>query len=137
MATPKFIKQGDLRGLENTEETKQPWNGPSAEVMLALAMQQPGAKMRVHGVKFQCAGCLAEGHDKSRDNACVFLDGRFSCAVGGAQHRKAIAEQLNIPEVVVVKPRPPVTSTYEVKPRPPLTGYEVKPRPPLPARRSI
>ena len=102
MSDPAFIKPGDLRGTENTgEEAKAPWNGPDAATMIALALKMPGAKQRQHGVKFQCAGCAAEGHDKSMDNACLFLDGRFSCAhTPGPAHRAMIAESLNIPIVV-------------------------------------
>lgn len=113
---PDFITQGDKRGLENTDDIKQPWSGPDAFVMVALAMKQPGAKLRRHGIKFQCAGCVAEGHDKSMDNACVFNDGRFSCAVGGAAHRAAIAKQLNIPITVAARPSPS-PSKLDVEPR--------------------
>jgi hypothetical protein len=118
MTRPDFIPH-DKRGLENTDDVKQPWSGPDASVIIGLAMKQPGAKARRHGIKFQCAGCVAEGHDKSRDNACVFNDGRFSCAVGGAAHRAAIAKQLNIPEVL---PTPSSAPTGPFRARPPLDG---------------
>jgi hypothetical protein len=110
-ADPGFIKPGDRRGLENTDEAPKVWRGPDAATMLELALKQPGAKRRQHGVKFQCAGCVAEGHDKSMDNACVFNDGRFSCAHSGAPHRAAIAAQLNIP-IVPVKQAPLATGKF-------------------------
>ena len=111
MSDPSFIKAGDKRGLENTTEAPKAWRGPNAEAMLELALKRPGAKRRVHGIKFQCAGCVAEGHDKSMDNAIVFLDGRFSCAHSGALHRAAIAASLDIP-ITTVKQAPLSTGTF-------------------------
>lgn len=92
-ARPKFMAAGDLRGVP----AEEPWEGPSADEILRRAQEQPGARMRRNGIKFQCSGCVAEGHDKSRDNAIVYLDGRWGCAVGGQPHRRAIATQLRIP----------------------------------------
>ena len=140
MTQPLWIKSGDLRGTENTEETKTAWNGPSAEIMLALAAQQPGARMRQFGIKFRCDGCHLEGHDRSMDNACVFLDGRFSCAHSGQAHRRAIATQLNIPKIAPPsRPTRPVRKNLTVKQRPtlPMNGerLDIKPRQPLPTRR--
>ena len=73
-------------------------NGPSPDVQryLDAALRQPGAKRRGSGVKFQCAGCLAEGHDHHRDNAVVWASGRWGCAVGGRAHNAAIARQLGV-----------------------------------------
>jgi hypothetical protein len=90
---PAYIASDDRRGVPSEE----PWEGPSADVLLQRALEQPGARRRRNGIKFQCAGCVAEGHDKSRDNAIVYLDGRWGCAVGGAAHRRAIATQLRVP----------------------------------------
>ena len=57
------------------------------------ALRQPGATRRAFGIKFQCAGCVDEGHDQHRDNACVFEDGTYGCAVNPA-HREAIGRAL-------------------------------------------
>jgi hypothetical protein len=47
------------------------------------ALQQPGAVVRNTGlIKFQCPACRTEGHDRHQDNACLFGDGSFGCAVG-------------------------------------------------------
>jgi hypothetical protein len=73
----------------------RPWFGPSADELLARALKQPGARKRRQGVKFQCPGCRAEGHDRSRDNAFIRLDGRWGCAVNDA-HRRAIGEALGV-----------------------------------------
>ena len=127
MNDPSFIKSGDKRGTENTDEAPKVWRGPSAEVMIELAMLQPGAKRRVIGVKFACSACQAEGHDKSKDNACVFLDGRFSCAhTPGPTHRAMIAAQLNIP--IVAQQRLPVVQG-DFGTRPPLDGPVAERRP--------
>lgn len=90
------------RNTTRTEGKDTTWDGPEAEELLRLAMEQPGGQRRSTGVKFQCPGCRDEGHDRHMDNACVFLDGRWGCAVN-ANHRGAIAEALgvivNIPDV--------------------------------------
>jgi Bifunctional DNA primase/polymerase, N-terminal len=78
------------------------WDGPPAEELLRRAMQQPGASRRSTGVKFQCPGCCAEGHDEHKDNAFVRLDGRFGCAYDAdhlADHRRAIADALDVSNV--------------------------------------
>ncbi len=63
--------------------------------IIAAALRQPGAKRRASGlIKFQCAGCLEEGHDHHHDNGAVFPDGRWGCAVGSLAHRAAIGRQL-------------------------------------------
>lgn len=88
---PDWLVPGDRRG---TEEAVAPeWTGPSAEELLGRALLQPGARRRSHGVKFQCPGCRAEGHDKTRDNALVGLDGRWGCAIN-PEHKRAIGEAL-------------------------------------------
>jgi hypothetical protein len=51
------------------------------ESLRASALQQPGAVRRDAGIKFQCPGCSAEGHDSHEDNAIVFNDGTWGCAV--------------------------------------------------------
>jgi hypothetical protein len=71
------------------------WTGPAAEELVRLAMRQPGARPRSYGVKFQCPGCRAEKHDAHMDNAIVFLDGRWGCAVNSG-HGRAIGEALGI-----------------------------------------
>ena len=63
------------------------------ERLEAVALQQPGAVRRHHGVKFQCHGCAAEGHDQHQDNACFFTTGQWGCALSKA-HWRAIGEQL-------------------------------------------
>jgi hypothetical protein len=92
---PKFITHGATAGLEDIEEERK-WDGPTAEQILDRARTQPGARQRRNGIKFQCAGCRDEGHDKSRDNAIVYLDGKWGCAVGGKEHSRAIARQLGV-----------------------------------------
>jgi hypothetical protein len=69
------------------------WDGPSLTEVLFRASQQPGAKRRRNGIKFQCPGCRKEGRDKSKDNALVQHDGRWGCAVD-QRHRRDIAEVL-------------------------------------------
>jgi hypothetical protein len=56
---------------------------------------QPGARRRGGRVKFQCPGCRSEGHDKSKDNATVFEDGRWGCALDRA-HKGAISLALGV-----------------------------------------
>jgi len=97
---PSFIAEGDRTGVDFEDETT--WDGPSSEELLRRARQQPGARERSSGVKFQCPGCRAEGHDRHQDNACVFLDGRWGCAVDSA-HSRAIGEALG---VVTAEPVP-------------------------------
>ncbi len=78
---------------------EEEWEGPPPEELLRRAMEQPGAKHRSYGVKFQCPGCRAEGHDKHKDNALVGSDGRWGCAFASntaaeADHKQAIGEAL-------------------------------------------
>jgi Bifunctional DNA primase/polymerase, N-terminal len=48
----------------------------------AAALQQPGARRRVSGeVKFACPACRAGGWDKPMDNARLFRNGSWGCAV--------------------------------------------------------
>jgi hypothetical protein len=83
------------RPSKNDEAPPEP--SPDAPQHIAAALRQPGAKRRANGsVKFQCAGCLAEGHDKHRDNAIVWASGKFGCAVGGRAHNRAIWRQLDV-----------------------------------------
>jgi hypothetical protein len=91
---PDYIKVGDTRGQPEAEK----WDGPSPTELLFRASQQPGAKRRRNGVKFQCPGCRAEGHDNSKDNAIVYLDGRWGCAVD-PEHKKSIGAELGMHEV--------------------------------------
>lgn len=70
-----------------------PWDGPPVAEILQRALSQPGAKRRRFGIKFQCPGCRAEGHDRSRDNAIVYDDGRWGCAVS-RDHTRDIGEEL-------------------------------------------
>jgi hypothetical protein len=69
------------------------WGGPPIEVLLQRAQQQPGAKVRSRGVKFQCPACDRAGADRSRDNAMVWNDGRWGCCIDPS-HRSAIGEVL-------------------------------------------
>jgi hypothetical protein len=82
---------GDHRGVVAAE----PWTGPPAEELIRRALTQPGARRRTNCIKFACAGCVAEGHDKHRDNAAVFLDGRWGCALDPA-HKEAIGVALGV-----------------------------------------
>ncbi len=82
---------GDLR---SSAPGAAPMGEPDPE-RLALALKQPGARRRSNGVKFQCPACRAEGHDRHRDNAIMFTDGRFGCAYDSA-HGPAIAEALGL-----------------------------------------
>ena len=88
---PAFIPVGDRSGHPEDEV----WQGPPAEEILRLAASQPGAKQRRYGIKFQCPGCAKEGHDKSRDNAIVYNDGRWGCALDPS-HRRDIGEVLGV-----------------------------------------
>jgi hypothetical protein len=91
---PSFIAPGDARGTERN--APDAWDGPAADALLERARRQPGARGRAGGsVKFQCAACRDEGHDRSRDNARVFPTGRWGCAVN-REHRRAIAVQLGV-----------------------------------------
>jgi hypothetical protein len=49
----------------------------------AAALQQPGARRRAGGaeMKFQCPACAALGRDTARDNARLFRNGSWGCAV--------------------------------------------------------
>jgi AAA domain-containing protein len=63
------------------------------------ALRQPGAVRRQAGIKFQCPACAAEAHDKHRDNAILFNDGTWGCAVAkdtelGRAHWDAIGHAL-------------------------------------------
>jgi AAA domain len=70
------------------------------EHLLEAARRQPGAVHRDFGIKFQCAACAAEGHDKHQDNACLFNDGTWGCAWAkdtelGRSHWEAIGRALS------------------------------------------
>lgn len=91
---PDYIKEGDRRG----QPEEEPWRGPSPEELQAWALAQPGARQRRHGIKFQCPGCRKEGRDRSRDNAIMYSDGRWGCAVN-PRHTKDIAMELGITSV--------------------------------------
>jgi hypothetical protein len=86
------------------DEPRRREPSPDVQRYLAAALRQPGAKRRGSGVKFQCSGCRAEGHDRHHDNAVVWASGRWGCAVGGRAHNAAIARQLG-----VTVDRPPST----------------------------
>ena len=88
---PSFIPIGDLSGHPEAEV----WQGPPVEEILRRAAAQPGAKRRRYGIKFQCPGCAKEGHDRSRDNAIVYDDGRWGCALD-PEHRKDIGGALGV-----------------------------------------
>ena len=97
---------GDPRGVAVGD-------GALPKDLLRRALQQPGARERGSGVKFQCPGCRAEGHDRHMDNALVRLDGRWGCALN-AEHRRAIGEALGVVLPAIpdgVLPGPVVTVT--------------------------
>jgi hypothetical protein len=89
---PSYVSR-DRRGQLPDE-----WDGPSAEEILNRAKMQPGAVRRARGIKFQCPQCALDGHDKHRDNAVVFVDGRWACAFapGDPRHKRAIGAALGI-----------------------------------------
>jgi hypothetical protein len=92
---PDYMREliGDLRGVAPAE----PWTGPTAEELIKRALKQVGAVRRSNGsVKMQCPQCAVEGHDRHRDNATVFADGRWGCAhaPGDREHRLAIGRVL-------------------------------------------
>ncbi len=87
---PDFLKSYPSGASLVTEE----WQGPDSETLIRRALAQPGAKRRSFGVKFQCPGCRAENHDRHKDNATVFNDGRWGCAYD-PNHRRALAQVLN------------------------------------------
>jgi hypothetical protein len=79
---------------------REPWDGPPADEVIRRALQQPGARRRHDGgVKFRCFGCRdgddPEHRDRSCDNAKVFPDGRWACAVN-PDHKHAIGVQLGV-----------------------------------------
>jgi len=80
------------------ETPLESWDGPAPEEIVRLALQQPGAVRRVHGIKFQCPGCRDEGHDRHRDNAMVGFDGRWGCAFapGDVEHKRKIGIALGV-----------------------------------------
>jgi Protein of unknown function (DUF3987) len=89
----------------------------------AAALQQPGAKRRHHGIKFQCAGCAAEGHDEHRDNACLFTNGDWGCAWSkdmpvGRAHWEAIGLALGASKGNGHLPRAPVSEESDREPAP-------------------
>ncbi len=62
----------------------------AADDLRAAALTQPGAVERASGnIKFQCPECRAEGHDQDHDNASLFPEGRWGCAVN-PEHWEAI-----------------------------------------------
>ncbi len=85
------VANGTRADLKNAA----PWDGPPPEELRSRAMQQPGSRRRSGGIKFQCPGCRAEGHDRHMDNAIVLLDGRWGCAIN-PEHRAAIAAALRV-----------------------------------------
>jgi hypothetical protein len=71
------------------------------DALIQAALVQPGARQRHECIKFECAGCVAEGHDKHQDNASLFTKtGRWGCAVAtgdqeaSKRHRQAIGRAL-------------------------------------------
>ncbi len=90
---PDYIERS-AKGVPQEE----PWMGPGADVLIRRAMDQPGAKRRGRGVKFQCPQCYAEGHDRHRDNAVVWNDGRWGCAWApdNPKHKRAIGAALGV-----------------------------------------
>lgn len=90
---PSPISKTDTTGADFEDDA--PWGGPPPEELLRRAMQQPGARQRNRGVKFQCPGCRAKGHDRHMDNAIVMNNGRWGCAVSSA-HIRAIGEALGV-----------------------------------------
>jgi len=69
------------------------------ERLRAAVLAQPGAVERTEGIKFPCPACREEGHDKAGDNAILFTNGKWGCALAkgtdlGRQHWQAIGEAL-------------------------------------------
>lgn len=90
-------------------------NGHRADVeaLRARALEQPGAKERAGGIKFQCPECRGEGHDQHQDNAKLFIDGRWGCAIGGRSHWDAIGRELGAFTQTSGQPREWVTQRSE------------------------
>jgi hypothetical protein len=68
-----------------------------------MALQQPGARRRPAGkIKFACPACIAEGHDRARDNAVFFEStSHWGCAWAtgttlGRKHWNAIGQALGV-----------------------------------------
>lgn len=74
---------------------EEPWAGPTVDQIIRWALEQPGARRRPNGIKFQCPECRSEGHDKSKDNAIVYLDGRWGCAYDN-NHKTGITEAIGM-----------------------------------------
>ncbi|MGH7393760.1 MAG: hypothetical protein ACREM3_30535, partial [Candidatus Rokuibacteriota bacterium] len=83
----------------------------------AAALQQPGARERGDDVKFQCPQCRAEGHDQHKDNARVFANGKWGCAVDRA-HFRAIGEVLGVYATNGARPGGAVDEEPESEPIP-------------------
>jgi len=74
------------------------------EDRFAAALAQPGARLRLGGaeVKFQCPRCCELGRDTSMDNARLFQNGSWGCAVypkgtpGSLEHWEAIGIVLGV-----------------------------------------
>lgn len=93
---PSWVKLGTREegGLPEPEE----WAGPPPEELIRRALFLPGARRRRFGVKFQCPGCRAEGHDRHMDNAVIHNDGHWGCALSEG-HSAAIGEALSVASV--------------------------------------
>ena len=88
---PAFIKKERLGQPE-----EEVWMGPNPDEILNRArIVLTGGRSYRGGWKGQCPGCAKEGHDKHRDNAVVWSDGRWGCAVN-RDHKKYIGEALGL-----------------------------------------
>jgi len=105
LEVPDFVIPGDTRGTENA---RSEWDGPTADIIIEKAWRLPGARKRKNGIKAQCEGCRREGHDRSRDNAFISWDGRWSCALNSS-HKRAIGESLGISRSVQLGDKAPAT----------------------------
>lgn len=90
---PDFVIRDAAESPVTIPHLEEPWTGPpAAEVLRQARARLVGARSYHGGVKGQCPGCAAEGHDRHRDNAYVRADGRWGCAYapGDRLHRWAI-----------------------------------------------
>ena len=117
-----------------------PSTSPIRTEALALALAQPGAHWsNPKMVKFQCAGCAREGHDKHEDNAAYFpITHGWGCAwskddpILGLPHWNAIGYVLGILDEHGHARARSTTAPVQVVEEPDQPGQNLEPPPPPP-----
>jgi hypothetical protein len=77
-------------------------NLPDDDQRFLMAVQQPGATRRGDDIKFQCPACVVAGGDTAQDNARLFKNAKWGCAVyprgvaGSLLHWMAIGIALEV-----------------------------------------